>query len=289
MPLFDDIPRPDTDVWNQHEAAFAYLNRSGRPEASRVRQLIEDWLARYPADHRDALIARLRSSIDDQHRGAFFELLVHELLLTRGHRVLEIEPKLAHTSKSPDFLVQAKEGQRLYLECVLATGRSEKEVAEQKRLNQALAAMDRTPSPRHFLNLTVHGVPTAPISIREMTKALRAWIAGLPDDDSAIESAPFKYQKHGATILLRAFPRRHPDRATRAIGARTFPARVVTVDDDVRGALEKKASRYGALDHPYVVAVNALSMFAHNDAIIDALLGSPYTAVEETAGGITER
>ena len=25
MPLFDDIPRPDADVFGQHEAAFAYL------------------------------------------------------------------------------------------------------------------------------------------------------------------------------------------------------------------------------------------------------------------------
>jgi hypothetical protein len=289
MPIFDDIPRPDSDVPDQHEAAFAYLNRSGRPEASRVRQLVEDWLARYPTHHRDSLAARLRSPIDDQHQGAFFELFVHELLLARGHHILEIEPKLAHTSKSPDFLVQAKEGHRLYLECVLATGRSQQEVAEQARLNQALTAIDRTPSPRHFLDLTVHGVPTEPISIKKMTNALRAWIAGLPDDDSAMRAAPFQYQEHGATFFLRAFPRRHPDRATRAIGVRFFPARVVTVDDDERGALEKKASRYGALDHPYVVAVNALSTFAPKNAIIDALLGSPYTAVEETASGFTER
>jgi hypothetical protein len=211
---------------------------------------------------------------------------VRELLLARGHHILEIEPKLAHTSKSPDFLVQAKEGHHLYLECVLATGRSQQEVAEQARLNQALTALDRTPSPRHFLDLTVHGVPTAPISIKKMTTALRAWIAGLPDDDSAMRAAPFQYQEHGSTIFVRAFPRRHPDSATRAIGGRLFPARVVTVHEDVRGALEKKASRYGALDHPYVVAVNALSMFAHNDAIIDALLGSPLYGGDEDSGWV---
>jgi hypothetical protein len=274
MPLFDDIPRPDTDVPDQHEAAFAYLNRSGRPEASRVRQLVEDWLVRYPAHDRDVLIARLRSTIDDQHRSAFFELFVHGMLLARGHRILEIEPKLPHTAKSPDFLVQAKEGHRLYLECVLATGRSQQEVAAQARLNQAL---------------TVHGVPTAPVSIKAMTKALRAWIALLPDDDSAMDAAPFLHQEHGVTISLRAFPRRHPERARRAIGARFFPARQVTVDDDVRGALEKKASRYGALDQPYVVAVNALGMFAREDAAIDALLGSPCLVVEQTADGFTHR
>jgi hypothetical protein len=289
MPLFDDIPRHETDVPDQHEGAFAYLNRSGRSEASRVRHLVEDWLARYPAHDRDALITRLRSTIDDQHRGAFFELFIHELLLARGHRILEIEPKLPHTRKSPDFMVQAKEGHLLYLECVLATGRSQQEVAAQARLNQALTALDRTSSPHHFLDLTVHGVPSAPISINAMTRALRAWIAGLPDDDSAMDAAPFQHQEHGATISLRAFRRRHPECARRAIGGRFFPARQVTVDDDVRGALDKKASRYGALDQPYLVAVNALGMFDCEDAAIDALLGSPCTVVEQTAEGFTHR
>jgi hypothetical protein len=287
--LFDDIPRPDMDVPDQHETAFAYLNRSGRAEATRVRQLVEEWLTHYPAHDRDTLIARLRSAIDDQHRGAFFELFVHELLLARGHQILEIEPKLRHTPKSPDFLVQTKEGHRLYLECVLATGRSQQEVAAQARLNQALTALDRTPSPRHFLHLTVHGVPTAPISIKAMTKAVRAWIDTLPDDDTAIDATPFVYGENGATISLRAFPRRHPERARRAFGARFFPVRQVTVDEDVKGALEKKANRYGALDDPYVVAVNALAMFARDDAAIDALLGSPCMMVESTKDGFAHR
>jgi hypothetical protein len=43
---------------------------------------------------------------------------------------------------------------------------------------------------------------------------------------------------------------------------RFFPVQQVTDDGDVRSALEKKASRYDALDHPYVVAVNALGMWS---------------------------
>jgi hypothetical protein len=289
MPLFDDIPRPDTDVPSQHETAFAYLNRSGRQEAVRVRQLVDKWLTRYPARDRDALIARLRSTIDDQHRSAFFELLVHEMLLACGHQILEIEPKLIHTSKSPDFLVQAKDGHRLYLECVLATGRSQHEVAAQARLNQALTAIGRISSPIHFLDLFVRGVPTAPISIKAMTKALRAWIAGLPDDDSAMDVTPFRHREHGATISLRAYRRRHPERAGPAIGAQFFPARQSTVKDDVRAALEKKAARYGALDQPYVIAVNALERFAREDAAIDALFGSQCVVLEQTTDGFTHR
>jgi hypothetical protein len=287
--LFDDIPRSDLDIPDQHETAFAYLNRSGRPVAARVRQSMEGWLSRYPAHDRDALISRLRSSIDDQHLGAFFELFIHELLLVRGHRIIEVEPKLQHTPRSPDFLVQVKGGGRLYLECVLATGRSQADVSAQARLNQALSAIDRTLPPRHFLDLSVRGVPAAPISIRSMTHALKAWIAGLPDDGSAFTTTPFIHAEHGVTISLRAFPRHHPQRANRSIGVRLFPARTVTVNGDVFAVIQKKAGRYGKLDLPYVVAVNALDPFADEDAAVDALLGSRCLVVSQTAAGITYR
>jgi hypothetical protein len=287
MSIFDDIPRSDRDPPQQDETAFAYLNRSGRAEGARVRQLVEDWLSRYPEKDRDTLIARLRSSIDDQHRGAFFELFIHELIIARGHRIISIEPKLPHTAKSPDFLIESREGHRLYLECTIATGRSQQEVAAQARLNQALSTIDRTPSPAHFLDLTVHGLPTAPISINTMKRKLREWISGLPCDDRSMDVAPLVHEEFGVTISLRAFPRRHSERATRAIGAQFFPPRQVTVDDDVRGALEKKASRYGTLDHPYVVAVNALGRFAREDNAVDALVGSPCMVIREMADGTT--
>jgi hypothetical protein len=69
MTIFDDIIREDTDPPHQDETAYAYLNRSGRPEADRVRQLVDDWLTHDPAHDRGSLVGRLRSVIDDQHRG----------------------------------------------------------------------------------------------------------------------------------------------------------------------------------------------------------------------------
>lgn len=287
--LFDDILRLDMAPHNEHEAAFCYLNRSGRPEAACVRQLVESWLARYPVNHHSPLIARLRSTIDDQHRSAFFELFVHELLLVRGHQILAIEPKLSHTKKSPDFLVKTKEGHRLYLECALATGRSQDEVAAQARLNQVRAAIDKVNSPCHFLDLTVCGLPTEMIQIKAMMKDLQAWIDALPDGDSTMNAPSFTHNEHGATFIIRAFPRRNPGRAGRAIGVQCFPSRQLAVDDDLRSALEKKANRYGKLDHPYVVVVNALDLFARRDDAFDALFGSTCTVVEQIAGKETFR
>ncbi len=82
------------------------------PETGRVRQLVDQWLARYPASSRDNLISRFRSLNDDAHLSAFFELFIHKLVTTRGHRVANVEPKLSHTEKRPDFLIETVEGRR---------------------------------------------------------------------------------------------------------------------------------------------------------------------------------
>jgi hypothetical protein len=286
MSLFDDFPRATTDLPDHNETAFAYLNRSARVEANRVRTLADIWFSHYPSAHRESLAARFRSSIDDQHRSAFFELFLHELVLTRGHKVLEIEPKLTHTSKSPDFLVESDQGHRFYLEAVLATGRSQDDAAAQARLNQALAALDNTPSPAHFLDISPQGMPAAaPVSINKMKRALLQWVNALPPDDTAIGKPPFVYDEHGLRVVVRPFPRRNRPGTGRSIGVRHFPVQEVTVDEDIRAALEKKASRYGDLDHPYLVAVNALGLFHREDEALDALFGTTYTAVSQFTDG----
>jgi hypothetical protein len=160
MSIFDNIPRDDTESLPPGEAQFAYLNRSGRPEAARVREKAEAWFADYPDTDRDDLVARFRSTIDDQHQSAFFELFLFQLLQTRGCKVLEIEPKLAHTDKSPDFLVENAKKERFYVEAVQASGLSNQDVAARARLNTALSAIDSMPSPLHFLDLKVTGSPT---------------------------------------------------------------------------------------------------------------------------------
>lgn len=283
---FDDITRDDLGLPLPDETQFAYLNRSGRPEAGRVRELVDAWFAEYPAEHRKTLIGRFRSSIDDEYRSAFFELFLHHLVLARGGRVLAIEPKLDHTDKSPDFLVESAAGEQYYLEGVMATGRSTRETAAHARLNTALAAIDATPSPDHFLDLTVQGRPSAPISTKKLKRALRSWIAGLPKDETAKDAPGFRYEEQGMTIMLKAWTRSRPagDDAC-AIGVRHFRVTQIAPSQDVHGALKKKASRYGKLDLPYLVAVNALGHHQREDAVFDALLGTPYVSISRTASG----
>ena len=106
MSIFADISRPDVGPPEHGEPGFPYLNRSGRPEADRVRRLVDEWIARYPTSSRDNLVSRFQSLNDDAHHSAFFELFIHELVIAHGHKVVAVEPKLSHTAKSPDFLIE---------------------------------------------------------------------------------------------------------------------------------------------------------------------------------------
>jgi hypothetical protein len=94
MTIFDDIARENDQPRQEGEPLFSYLNESSRAEAERVRKLVDEWIEEYPESHRDALVARLRSDIDDQHQSAFFELFLHHFL--RARKIIEIEPKLQH-------------------------------------------------------------------------------------------------------------------------------------------------------------------------------------------------
>jgi hypothetical protein len=285
MSIFDDIVRENDQPRQECEPRFSYLNKSSRAEAERVRELVDEWIKEYPASHREALVARLRSDIDDHHQSAFFELFLHHFLRARGCKIIEIEPKLEHTDKSPDYLVETSAGERFYLEAVLASGRSNQETAAYARLNTGLAAIDNVPSPDNFLSLTTEGLPAAPLSLKKLKRGVQSWIAGLPAGAAAKDAAAFKYEEHGCSIELRALPRNKPEEGGRAVGMRNFPITQITPHQEIRPGLKKKASRYGKLDVPYVVAINCLSMYHREEGVVDALLGEPYVQLTRMADG----
>jgi hypothetical protein len=285
MSVFDDIVRENDQPRQEGEPLFSYLNKCSRPEAQRVRSLVDEWISEYSESHRKNLVARLRSDIDDQHQSAFFELFLHKFLRSRGCKIIEIEPKLEHTNKSPDFLVETSTGERFYLEAVLASGRSNQETAAYARLNTALAAIDNVPSPNNFLSLTTEGLPTAPLSLKKLRRGVQSWIAGLPAGKAAKDAAPFKYEEHGCRIELRALPRSKPEEGARAVGMRNFPITQITPHQEIRPGLKKKAFRYGELHLPYVVAIDCLSMHHREEGVIDALLGEPYVTLTRQADG----
>lgn len=121
-PVFTDAPRNVATATHKHIPLFDELNAALTPEAKSVRTKTESMFSRYHDAAKAVLRTRLRSTDDNTHLSAYFELAIHELLLQAGCNILEIEPMMCKTSRSPDFLAQTHSGERFYLEAMLSTG-----------------------------------------------------------------------------------------------------------------------------------------------------------------------
>lgn len=298
-PVFDGHPRDIAGGADHLVSQFEYLNRSDRDEAERVRNLVEDLFSRYPADAQDTLRTRLRSVDDNQHMGAVFELVLYELLLRAGCQILAVEPALEGTERSPDFFAQTETGARFYLEATLATGRSRTQEGADRRLSEALQAIDSVQSPDFFLDAHIAGTPAAPVSGRHLKRRLEDWLQTLDyeqitaqGNDEATARPEFTYEQHGVRFRIAVIPR-HQTRGTtergRAIAGRTLAPLSVQPQEPIRTAVLGKAGRYGDLDAPYIVAVNALSTYAREDDAVDALFGTKIVSVRQTAEGFEDR
>lgn len=294
MSAFDDIERNLEGPAGRLISSFDYLNESARPEAARVRELIDAALARYPASNREAMRNRLRSVDETGHFSAFFELALHDLALRQGCTVLAVEPAIVGCNRSPDFLVETGEGVRFYLEATLATGQSHADAGAERRMAEALAALDAIESPDFFLGVHTSGsLPTQPVSRLRLRREVQRWVDGLNYDEvcaawergTGIPSLP--HEQHGMRLRIEAAPRRQTRgiAGERAIGL-VAPEGVAIVQPHVaiNSAVAGKAGRYGDLDLPYIIAVNALADFAERTSVVEALFGTEYIVMREVDG-----
>jgi hypothetical protein len=293
MSAFDDFERTLDGPAGHLISAFDYLNESARPEAASVRQLIDGALARYPDAHRDAIRNRLRSVDETQHLGAFFELALHELVVREGCTVLAVEPALAGCNRSPDFLVQGADGNRFYLEATLATGRSQADAGAERRMDEAISAIDAVDSPNFFLGVHTSGTPNQPVSRRQLQRAVREWVNALNYDEICVawergaDIPNLVHEQHGARFRIEPVPRRRlrgipGQRAIGMIGPEE--AEMIEPHVAIKSAVAAKAGRYGELDLPYIIAVNALADFAERSSVTEALFGTEAIAVHQVDG-----
>ncbi len=281
MYLFDDIARRLDCGADEVEGAYHYLNRSGRPEVGLVRAKFSEFLERYPGVGRANMLTRLKSDDDVAHYSAVFELMLHEALLCVGATIEAIEPKLAHTDRSPDFLVRSANGARFYLEATLATGMSDADRRSKRLFDEAVQAVNEVASTHFLLSARFSGMPSGPIRRRRLRFAIESWLATLDYDEvkalgnGAIGGdAPFRYEEKNLTVELWPIPVKDPGQPVeRAIGMQWGDAWSKTVGGALKSALSGKARRYGDLDLPYVIAVNGLDHNEQRHDVLAALFG----------------
>ena len=270
MKLFDDIV-PDDSPARSAERLYPFLNRSSWPVSERARALCEEWFSRYPPSDRKDLYRRFTSMNDSDHLGAYFELLLHELLLRLGASV-SVHPKIARTTKRPDFLVELESG-RFYLEAMVSHAR-EDNFGESPIFDAVCDWINEMNIRSHFVHIFFSDAPTVTPTRKSIAAQVQRLIrlsnsecdrAQLLDDAHYATAAGF-LEIGDVFARIRLHPR--PDsqlavhdwrsviRSTGGVGHSVVPQWREAIR---RKAKAKELERY---DAPCAVALNVMDGFA---------------------------
>lgn len=296
-PLFREKQRDHVGPGLYSEPTFRYLDRSARPQVANVRELLNGWFNRVPAEERETLRKRLR----DDFQPAFFELALHELLL-RFSQSIEIHPEVPDTTRHPDFLakpvtgpavVEANKGQCCYLEAAVVAEATEAEQKEREAHNRIIDSLNEFRDPNFFFGIaTMEGTPIATPSRKTLHRLLRECVVGLdPDvvaatlrDGGRLVDLPRAHLHHaGMHVEVHPIPKAEKsrgDEALRSIGMGPVRGGWRRGAEALRSVIKRKASAYGRPDLPLVVAINAIGEFGiEDDDVLEALFGSESVVV----------
>jgi hypothetical protein len=272
--IFDRVRRTDMSRKKLTESSFAYLNRSAQRGSAESRALVEAWLSRIPASEHGDLCARFRSGQESDFTSALQEITLHELL-RRQRCKIDFHPNMSGATKQPDFKVREPQGPEFILEA-----RTSAEIesgpnggTRANRIREFLRSLDL----RGYL-IGIDELVEGSSDLSQET--LRRHI------DAGIKAAAAGYAKESISIP----PLDTPDgwRITlTAFAALKYGPPPTTVMQEARGhtwtgpswplrdALRRKASRYGQLAMPYVIAVNSSDAMVTDRDFEDTLFGSP--------------
>lgn len=278
---------------------FTYLDLSSRVEAERVRQLLDRMLEVYPEAKRNGLANRLRSDEVDVHHSAFLELSLFSLFSRNGFSVVDLEPDIPGTERRPDFLVQAPSGQRFYVEAVLATGMSDNELRGIKFREQVRRTLDEIVHKDFLLGLHESRAPGRQVKTTEIRRQVERWLHGLSKADvqaAIVAKSPAGYMLSlsagDTSVQVSAFPRSMPAsrRPRRGVGVISHAVRFAeSPAEAIRAKVKKKASRYGNLDLPYYIAVDATNDLVQEEDFEDALFGTLMYVASAKGTGYVDR
>lgn len=251
----DDSPQEYTEPF------FTFLNRSADAEISQIRDRLEEWFQRYPEEERAELQSRMLAG-NDSFNAALLELYLHRALTIAGCTVA-VHPQIeAAEGKRPDFLVIEPSGSKFLLEARVATGISDEERGAEARMDDFLERVSRLNSD-YMLDVRTSGAQPHGFGIR----AFMAWIKGELGklDYSSIrashaekDSKPveLKYPNDEWEVRINVYAKSEENRGTSgSLISYSTGARCIDPYGHVRDAVQRKASRYGQLPLPYLIAV----------------------------------
>ena len=166
------------------------------------------------------------------------------------------------------------------------------------RLKVVFDALNRARSPDYFFHVRHFGLPRSPIPGKRIRNAIERWLLtldyGQVREASAadtLDGPTLAFEHDGCRLEITLFPVSEPHRDSpnhRPVGVLAGEARMVDHWTPLRDGIKAKASRYGRLRQPYLVAINAVDQAAEQIDVMQALFGQEAFVFERVSGSPSE-
>jgi hypothetical protein len=278
--LFDDITRTRRGFAFQSEDSFEFLNTSAQPFALNIRTLLQDWFERYPIAHQ----ASLRGLFREDFHAAFFELLLHELLLRLGHKVA-VHPTLPGVTTQPDFLATEAGSGNTFVEARIVNDKSASESATDREISAFCDEVNRLRMKGFTIWLRRVDIPSGKHPsgkrfrnfVEDLVNQLDPVATRIEAEATGFRHLEFVCYEDGGSIIEFALipqPLAAQEEAVSPIGIYPGKSRWGTCAPAISKALKRKGGKYGNLNQAFVVAVNSMSEWnAGRDDFREALFG----------------
>lgn len=256
-----------------------FLYRSDRPEILPVCRVMETWFDSFPDLEKDQLHRRLSSRNDAVFHSAFFELYLFTLLRKRGF-VVELPRSETQGQKTEDFRAFLNERLAFRLEAKFV-GKEEHHAWQDSFQEEIERSLDEAHVEGVWFEVDLDGTFVGQPSPRRVRDSFESWfkkekngiLKGMEEKIPPSSLPRFQISETGVKITIS--PLFTKPESTSDCGPVVLWAsggRWMQTDEKLRKALRRKASRYGEMEVPFIVA---LSMWENADErdIWNALFG----------------
>ena len=292
MTLFDGFDRSDRSPRRYDEDSFSFYNRAAGVHWQRVRDVLDEWFAAYPDEHKADLRGRFRSKVAGQHVGAIWELYLHRLFSCMGYSV-SVHPDVPGSTGRPDFEL-VRDGERLYVEAAVVFSGIVDAGRDGVREAWIMEAVNKASHPnfyvliRQFVQLGAQKPKN-----KSIHRPLTGWLDSLDPDqvsrdyDDTGRLPECLVEVDDWAVLFEAVPIKPEARGDTGRLHGGGPPTTGYVDDveQLRDTLKHKRGKYGTPGVPLVVAVNCVSSFMEPNDIAGALYGAMAVQYHQGAPG----
>lgn len=278
--LFEDYLRTNDSRKVHTQSDYDFLNLSSWETVTYVREKVIDWYKNSTGSI--DWEKRFKSKDNQEHKGAFFELFCHELLVKSGYKVKTHSKQVNNTSKVPDFEAIKGSEIKFYLECTLANA-PKHSLSIEKLQNEIVEVVENIDSPNFFINIDFAKTGVHTISRTKFKKFIDEIITNLPDHNiiNNKDGYHWTYIEKNWEINISFLQKSQQMRdkgIKRSLGILSYgSARIIDSTQPLLNSLkQKRASKYGILECPFIIAINTSDYYLQDIDIMQSLFGAQF-------------